>query len=189
MINNFNKTSMVVFNLDDFAVDEESNAMNYLLELKALCPDFKVTLFTILGRWLDLEMLKQIAKFDWIELAAHGFEHFENEEVLHWDKRTWYHILNMYEDTGIFTKIFKAPNWEMSPLGYQVLRDMDWSVAIRQNQLNEVPQGMKYYSFEGNPFAVHGHTWTMKAHKEEGMFRNWCEGTQFEFVSNSLERT
>src|SRR3990167_615254 len=127
MINNFNKTSLVIFDLDDMAADEESNALNYLIELKALCPDFKVTLFTILGRWLDLEMLKQIAKFEWIQLAAHGFEHFENEEVLHWDKRTWYHILNMYEDTGIFKPIFKAPDWQISPLGYQVLRDMDWS--------------------------------------------------------------
>lgn len=176
-----------MLDLDDFSVDEESNALNYLIELKALCPNFKVTLFTILGRWGDLEMLKQIAGFKWIEFAAHGFEHFENEEVLRWSKRDWYHIVNMYEDVGIFRPIFKAPNWEMSPLGYEVLRDVGWSVAIRQSQLDEVPTGMKYYSFEGTPFAVHGHTWTMRAHKEEGMFRNWCEDTRFQFVSENLE--
>jgi len=177
----------VIFDLDDAAVDSESNAMSHLIEMKAMYPNFKVSLFTILGRWLDLEILKQISKFDWIELLAHGYEHFTNDEVMEWNKKKWYDILNMYEDTGIFKPIFKAPNWEMSPLGYQVLKDMDWAIAIRQSQLGEVPQGGKYYSFEGNPLSVHGHTWTLQAHKEEGMFRNWCESTQFEFVSNNLE--
>ena len=90
---NYNQSSLVVFDIDDFSADEESNAMNYLIELKALLPQFKVTLFTILGRWLDLDMLKQIARFDWIELCAHGYEHFENDEVLKWDKKHWYDVI------------------------------------------------------------------------------------------------
>jgi hypothetical protein len=179
--------STVIFDLDDFSIDSDGNAMNHLIEMKAIYPNFKVTLFTILGRWMDLDILKQIAKFDWIELAAHGYEHFTNGEVLEWDKKRWYDVLNMYEEVGVFSPIFKAPNWEMSKLGYEVLKDMGWGVAIRQSQLNEVPEGMKYYSFEGNPFGVHGHTWTIPAHREEGLFYNWCEGTRFEFVSSSLE--
>jgi len=181
--------NMVVFDLDDMAIDAESNAISQLIELRAMFPHFKVTLFTILGRWMDLEVLKQLATFDWIEFAAHGYEHFSNDEVLEWDKKKWYDILNMYEEVGIFKKIFKAPDWEMSRLGYEVLKDMGWAVAIRQNQLFDLPDGMRYYSFEGNPYAVHGHTWTLPAHKEEGMFHNWCEATQFEFVSKVLEKT
>ena len=184
---NFDNYGTIILDLDDFAPDEESNALNYLIEFKTLYPKFKVTLFTIIGRWMDLEILKQISKFDWIELAAHGFEHFENDEVLKWDKGDWYKYLNIYEQSGAFKPIFKAPNWEMSPLGYQVLKEMDWSIAIRQSQINDVPIGLKYYSFEGTPFAIHGHTWTMKAHKEEGMFRNWRENTNFQFVSQNLE--
>jgi len=180
--------STVIFDLDDFAIDSESNAMNTLIDMKAIYPNFKVTLFTILGRWMDLEILKTIAKFDWIELAAHGYDHFMNGEVLDWDKHRWYEVLNTYEDTGIFKKIFKAPNWEMSKLGYNALKDMGWAVAIRQSQFDDVLEGMDYYSFEGNPLSVHGHTWTLSAHKEEGMFNGWYGKTQFEFVSNSLER-
>jgi hypothetical protein len=186
-MNFYQDSTTVVFDADDFAVDEESNALNYFIEMKALYPKFKVTLFTILGRWLDLEILKQVSKFDWIEFAAHGYEHFENDEVLHWDKNTWYEMLNLYEEIGIFTHIFKAPDWQMSRLGYQVLKDMGWAIAIRQFQYDEVLQGMKYYSFETNPFAVHAHTWTMKAHVKEGMFRNWSGETNFKFVSESLE--
>ncbi len=179
---------MVIFDADDFAQSQQENALNWFVAFKHKYPKFKVTLFTILGRW-NIEILKKIKEsFEWIELAAHGWEHLTNDEAFKWNKQRWYHVLNAYEKTGIFTKTFKAPNWEMSSLGYHCLKDMGWSVAIRNHQLNDVPQGMKYYDFEANPFAVHCHTWTMPAHEKEGIFNNWSESTDFQFVSENLEQ-
>lgn len=175
----------VTLDLDDFAQDTESNAMNWLIHLKNKNKDFKVTLFTILGRWRR-EALREIAQFDWIQLAAHGYKHFTNDEAYNWDKKQWYSVLNEYEKVGIFEKGFKAPNWEMSPLGYEVLKDMGWWVAVRKHQISDVPKGMQYYCFETNIFGLHGHTWTMQAHKEEGLL-NWSPSATFDFVSDRLE--
>ena len=176
----------IVFDADDFAPDWESNALSWFIDLKSRCPQFKVTLFTILGRW-KLDVLKMFSSFDWIQLAAHGWTHMKNDEVLEWDKKKWFEVINKYERTGLFVPIFKAPNWEMSPLGYQVLKELGWAVAIRKHQINDVLVGMKYYCFETNYFAVHAHTWTMQAHSKEGMFLNWHDKSRFDFVINNLE--
>jgi hypothetical protein len=175
----------VIFDLDDFAPDKESNALNWFFHLKAQNKNFKVTLFTILGRW-DIELLKDVAHIDWIELAGHGFMHASNDEAFNWTKKEWYDILNKYEKTGFFVKGFKAPNWEMSPLGYQVLKDMGWWVAVRKHQIKDVPEDMGYYCFETNIFGTHGHTWTMEAHKQEGLL-GWSLIAGFDFVSSQVE--
>ena len=178
---------MVILDLDDFAADQESNALDWLVSLKYQFPKFKVTLFTILGRW-NLSLLKKIkSEFDWIELAAHGWLHQTNDEVMGWTQAQWYHTLNKYEKTGLFVPVFKAPNWEMTRLGYHVLQEFGWAVAIRKQHLDNLPKGIKYYCFETNIYSVHGHTWTMPAHKKEGMFTGWSESTNFEFVSKNLE--
>lgn len=175
----------VVLDLDDFAPDRKSNALDWLFSLKSMNKNFKVTLFTILGRW-DINLLKDIAHIDWIELAAHGFMHSSNDESFNWTKKQWFDFLNIYEKTGMFVKGFKAPNWEMSPLGYQVLKDMGWWVAVRKHQIKDVPAGMDYYCFETNIFGLHGHTWTMLAHEKEGLLK-WSLIADFEFTSECLE--
>lgn len=171
---------------DDFARDWESNALNWFIDFKHKYPFLKVTLFTILYRW-NIDVLKQLKKLDFLEFAAHGYTHSINSEVLDWDRKKWYNVLNKYEQTGVFVKVFKAPNWEMTDLGYHILHDMGWAVACRKEQVKKIPIGMKYYCFETNMFAVHGHTWLMKAHMDEGKFNGWHKGTQFGFVSDNLE--
>jgi hypothetical protein len=175
----------VVLDLDDFSPDRESNCLDWLFELKKKHRNFKVTLFTILGRW-NVDLLRDVARMDWIELAAHGYKHINNDEAFEWTKQEWYDMLNRYEQTGIFVKGFKAPNWEMSPLGYQVLKDMGWWVAVRKSQLPEVLPGMRYYCFETNVFGAHGHTWTMAAHKQEGLL-DWSSEADFDFVSSHIQ--
>lgn len=177
--------TFVIFDLDDAAPDQESNAMNWLIDFKSQFPHFKVTLFTILGRW-KLPILKKLSTFHWIQFAAHGYTHFQNSESFDWTEEEWHDALNRYEREEVFQRIFKAPNWEMSKLGYQVLKDRGWSVACRKSQIKDVPNGMKYYCFETNYYAKHGHTWTMKAHVDEGMCQ-WGEKTRFGFVSEHLE--
>jgi hypothetical protein len=177
--------SYCVLDLDDFEPERESNALDILFELKSRMPDFKVTLFTILGRWENRNMLFDIAQFPWIRFAAHGMYHMINDEVLSWEKSDWYNVLNDYESMGIFDKGFKAPNWEMTRLGYQVLKDMGWWVAIRSSQRKDVPDGMQYYSFEETPGAVHGHTWTLKPDLNTERYQ-WYMHTKFDFISNHL---
>ena len=176
----------VVLDLDDLASDSESNAMDILFELKDRYPKFKVTLFTILGRWRNKELLKQIGKIKWVELAAHGYTHMTNAEVADWDKKKWYDVINEYENMGCFVQGFKAPNWEMSPLGYEVLKDCGWWVAVRSHQIPDVPVGAQYYCFETNLFGAHGHTWTLKPDLKDGRFM-FSQSTNFSFVSRNIE--
>lgn len=176
---------MIIFDLDDYYSERKNNAMDWLVEFKELYPDFKVTLFTILGRWKSLKLLSQIKSLDWIDLAAHGYYHEINTEVLGWSKQKWFEVINEYEKQG-FAKVFKAPNWQMSKLGYQVLKELDWAVAIRKHQLHEVPEGAKYYCFETTEGGVHGHTWLMQQHMLEGMFVNWRKETPFGFIRDHL---
>lgn len=180
---------MILFDLDDFA-PEKQNGFDYLIYLKSRYPIFKVTLFTILGKWKSensMNLLRSISKFDWINLAAHGFYHNSNDEVLSWTKEDWFSTINKYEQSGLFVKIFKAPNWEMSRLGYQVLKELDWAVAVRKEQIKDVPKDMKYYCFEDEDYMYHGHTWLLDAHQQEGMFNNWRLDINFDFINNCLK--
>ncbi len=178
---------MILLNLDDFAPSQEENALNYLVEFKDKYPDFKVTLFTIYGKWRR-DMLKglRICFADWLDLAAHGFTHYSNDECEKWSLEQWHRIIDNYENGKCFTKLFKAPNWQMSSLGYEVLKERGWAVAVRESQIKDVPKGMKYYSFEEQG-GVHGHTWLMKSHIESGMFKDWNKDSGFDFISNHLK--
>lgn len=178
---------MIVFNLDDLKPSREENALDWLVDFKDRYPDFKVTLFTILGRWSDIKMLEAIKGFEFIELAAHGYYHSTNDEVQKWTEEQWVDNLYLYERSGLFTKVFKAPNWQMSKLGYQMLKDKGWAVAIREHQIKDVPEGMKYYCHEGHPNRYHGHTWLMQTHLDQGMFVNWNRDSKFSFLSENLE--
>jgi len=175
-----------IVDLDDFAPDAESNALDILVQCKHRYKDFKATLFVILGRWKNRQVLEDIAKFDWIEMAAHGYLHLNNEEVYDWDRKKWYDVINDYEETGYFVKGFKAPNFDMNQLGYHVMQDCGWWVAIRKHQIKDLPKGLKYYSFEKNIFGDHGHTWTLKPDLRDRRFQ-WTPKTTFEFVSEHID--
>jgi hypothetical protein len=174
----------VIISLDDFAVDQERNAFNWLLDFKFQYPDFKVTLFTIL-KDCPFNFLVNIKQFNWIQLAAHGFDHKDIGECLKWDKDKWQSVLDTYESMG-FEKGFKAPQWEMNQLGYEMLKNNGWWVAVRQSQIPDLPTGMKYYCFETTEGGMTGHTWLMATHLKEGKF-DWDNNTKFDFCSQHLE--
>jgi hypothetical protein len=185
-ISNYEKKMKIIVDYDDFFAERKNNSMDWLIELKDRYPNFVVTLFTIWGRWHNKKILYDLNQFDWIEFAAHGYYHYTNDEVVKWNKQRWFEAMNEFEEAKIFQKIFKAPNWMMSELGYQVLKELDWAVAIRKEQIKDIPVGMKYYCFEDAPNKVHGHTWLLNTHQEEGMFSTWDQKTEFDFVSNNL---
>ena len=177
-------SNTVILNLDDFASDYKRNALNWLFDFKSQYPDFKITLFSI-GRFCSIEFLQSIKKLKWIQLAGHGFTHSSNSECLKWDEDKWKTYLNVYEQLG-YKHLFKAPNYQMNKLGYEMLKKNGWWIACRKYQIKDLPKGMKYYCFETTPGGVTGHTWLMEAHKKEGKF-DWDKDTKFDFCSQHLE--
>lgn len=176
---------MIVFDLDDFMTDGENNCMDRLLQMKEKYPKLKVTLFTILGR-SDSGVIKDLQKYKWIEFAAHGYYHYLNDEVLKWDSYEWENIIDIYNENN-FTKLFKAPNWDMNMYGYLMLKNNGWTVAVRKDQIKGLPEGMRYYCFETTPHSVHGHTWLLEDHEKKGWFKDWNKDSEFEFVSNFIQ--
>ncbi len=175
---------MILFDLDDYYTEGENNCLEELNKMKDKYPNLKVTLFTIIGK-CDPSQLILLSDIQWIQLAAHGHDHDKNSEVMDWDSAQWYRVINEYEEFG-FQHIFKAPNWEMSKLGYQVLKDLKWAVAVRKNQIKDVPEGLFYYCFENEYDAVHGHTWLLKDHEKKGWFKSWDKNSKFGFISDWL---
>ena len=174
----------VILNLDDFARDYKRNALNWLFDFESQYEGFRVTLFGIVGL-CDINHILTLNKLKWIQLAGHGFLHKHNDECLSWTEKNWQTYLATYEDLG-FEKGFKAPNWEMNQLGYEMLKKNGWWVACRKHQIADLPEGIKYYCFETIPGGVTGHTWLMEAHKKEGKF-DWNKDTKFDFCSQHLE--
>lgn len=174
----------VILNLDDFAKDYKRNALNWLFDFKSQYPDFKVTLFAIL-ELCEFNFLMSILNLNWIQLVGHGLNHSNNKECLKWNKDKWQTVLNVYQSFG-FEKGFKAPNYEMNLLGYEMLKKNGWWVACRKHQIKDLPEGMKYYCFETTEGGATGHTWLMETHLKEGKF-NWDKDTKFDFCSQHLE--
>lgn len=176
----------IILDLDDTSYDQKRNALNWLFEFKSMRPDFKVTLFAIY-HYCPKGFLDEIRKIDWIQLVPHGFKHDQNDEVYFWDRKYWNYVLDCYEERGCFQKGFKAPNWQMTTLGYDILKERGYWVAVRKMHLKELPKGIKYYCFEDDKDRrIHGHTWLMANHKLEGKF-NWEENDTFEFVSQNID--
>jgi hypothetical protein len=118
---------LIVVDADDFF--EECNHLDLLFRMRAKIPEFKITLFTILGlctpAFLDL-----LAPLDWIQLACHTRFHnpvpgmvqkdFE-EEIKEWDS-----LSLLYPN---MVKGFKAPGWQMTTWAYEVLKERNFWVA------------------------------------------------------------
>ena len=118
---------LIVVDADDFF--EECNGLDLLFRMKAKIPEFKITLFTILGlcspNFLDL-----LRPLDWIQLAFHTRTHkpipemtkdeFENE-IKEWDS-----LSLLYSN---MVKGFKAPGWQMTTWAYEILKERNFWVA------------------------------------------------------------
>jgi hypothetical protein len=163
----------VVMDLDDLAQNPGNNCINFLMDLKIKYPKFKVTLFAI-PYYQDKDnsqffhMIKN-AFGDWIDLAIHGWNHATPTECQHWtydeakDK-----IIRAYA-MGCFSKVFKAPGWQISRDTYKVLDELGFIVAdhtvsayTEPGVLNSErrPASLKAYTVE-HPWIIHGHTWNL----------------------------
>ena len=123
---------IVYLDFDDF--NEYSNRLDWLWMLTHEFPNFKVNLFAIptLCSNKFLEYIQTNLK--WVNLCVHGYEHKNNEEVSRG-------ILGAYcPDVG-FSKVYRAPYWQLSDLMYKRLKDFDYKIMLHPDDTRE---GIKY---------------------------------------------
>lgn len=146
------KEIKVALELDDFSPRNSNLAL--IEEIKEHYPDFKISLFTV--PWeirfggsnhgtpiTDEEYLPWVNAIkeneDWIEIALHGLTHLERSqrnpaefECISYDQ-AWKAITvgeKMFMNRGIkLAKIFKAPQWLLSPEGKKAAEDCGFLVV------------------------------------------------------------
>jgi len=115
-----------------------------------------------------IDWMAALKDMEWLEICPHGFFHDKTEMMTTYDKakavilsteksftkfkvrrqrkifgKKWIY----YEPNIKFSKIFKAPGWQMSKEAYEALRDMGYTVAIDRNQPDPNIKGLKTYKF------------------------------------------
>jgi len=135
-----------------------------LLRLKEIYPNFKVTCFTMvfpeayllpenrkllkpdkMRKWAEI-----INKYDWIEIALHGFYHDKIEANSSYGRCEL--MLKACEKQldlmGLkYKKIFKAPFWQYSYDALNCLKDKGYIIALDRNHPRTVPEGAITYFY------------------------------------------
>jgi predicted deacetylase len=188
-----------------------------LLRLKEHYPNFKMTCFTIPmpkefftlenQKHFKVKKYKEWAKFvnecGFIEVSLHGFSHTENEMNSSYQKAEM--LLkaaeNLFKNVGLnYKKIFVAPYWQYSYDALQALKDNGWTVELDRNNLPNVPEGTKVFTYNWSfeeqmpPLETvigHGHTMSHGVKNDMGTcFQNILkqipEDTEFKFLSEIL---
>lgn len=155
-----------VFDSDDFGCNHAISEMtqshdcrDVLVELKAINPDFKATLFAIPGEMTaELSAWAQMNK-DWIELAVHGFFHQSNYECSELIYEDMAFFMDEFKDIlKYFVKGFKAPGWQIGDDVRRWIKDNDYWLADHvDNGQKRLEFPMKTYVVGEN--SVHTHTW------------------------------
>lgn len=209
-MNTWDLRSFVIVEADDWQDRYDRNGMNFLFYWKTKCPNFKITLFTIPDR-TSPELIKLISKHaDWIELGVHGWNHESNFECWGWDEVKTNAYLDRVEKAGAYTKIFKAPGWQITdklsgytadpetPVAkepavvYRVLTERGYTIVDRHYNKPARPLDSKIICVDCNPQIIHMHTWDMETGDKVGRngFRQveeehgvpWDNNTQFRFM-------
>lgn len=205
----------MIFEWDDFGVDHQISDMcqshdcrDQLNRLKELNPAFKATLFAIPSE-MTLELFRWAAlNNDWIELAVHGFDHSSNYECEKWSYDQMSAAMSVVANFGAFTKIFRAPGWQISDDCIKWLQEKGWILADQGYNDDRRPAFMDAYinyngSFKISPKvgdpkdveAYHGHTWNVGALGGEpnGIYEDFVkvsrlvkEQRQFKFISEAF---
>lgn len=196
----------VIFELDDFG--PVNHHLDLLEKLHEHYPQFKCTMFTV--PW-DIRygvgfknsapitlpkfrpFVEAINKCDWIEIALHGLTHAPSEFAeLSFDATVKRLVVGMklFENVKVknFTKIFKAPYWELSTEGKKAAESMGFKVVedgyYNWNLAEDKPKGNAV-----EPYIMHGHIQDVCDNGlEESMHRimKLPPDTEFMFLSEHL---
>lgn len=215
-MNTWQLHKLAIVEADDFQDKYDRNGLNFLFYWKAKYPKFRITLFTIPGK-TSKELISLVRKFDWIELAVHGFDHDSNFECYGWDYDKTQTLMERVDRIaepilGAYTKMFKAPGWTITPTVYpaapedliakdptavyRALQDMDFIVVDRHYNKDKRTEG-KYICVDCQPDLVHMHTWNMMTPdpNERNGFEQvemrgvpWDNETEFYTMSEAWEK-
>ena len=141
-----------IIDADDFM--EESNGLHILFRIKARNPEFKITLFTIVGK-CSKEFIELIKKIDWIDMVPHGWEHGTSRECENWSYEKSKLYLKEVNRLGL-TKGFKAPGWQISDGMYKALLEEGYWVADQAYNNRRRPPKLKSYILDSNN-KIHCH--------------------------------
>lgn len=156
-------SNYLVVDFDDFGIDhvisdqcQSRDCRKELLELKAVNPAFKVTLFTI-PYYTTLGIIEwALENQSWVELGVHGWAHTSNYECEDWSMLKCEETMAVCSILG-FKKLFKAPGWQISDGCYQALDRNGWAVADQAYNDDRRPKDLPVYKVGDN--SIHGHTW------------------------------
>ncbi len=149
--------------------NEFNNAMPWMLRLKELRPDFKATLFSVPG--LGSETFWR-SHPDWIELCPHGETHPDAYECASWSRFRMDAYLDEREAEGWWTRLFKAPGWQINIDIYEALVDRGWMVADQHLEDRRRPEGLRTYFYEDGLDRWHGHVQNVCGN---GLAETWAE--------------
>lgn len=141
----------VVLDADDFS--PKTHVVQDLELLKSHIPNFKITLFSnSADKGVSDERYKvwteAVSKYDWIEIAQHGYEHAEKEFVKSKRDMKKLHkkIQKKNKKIGMKpVKVFRAPFWQMSKEAYEFMTKKDYVVCTDRNQPRPNIPGMVQY--------------------------------------------
>ena len=152
---------MIYLDLDDFY--ESNTALDTLTRLKQEIPQFKVTLFTILGR-CSYSFIQQVKAIEWIDMVPHGFMHETSRECEHWTYAQAKKTISWFSQFGI-TRGFKAPGWQISDGTYSALLDLNYWVADQSYNNIRRPKDLPAYLLD-IAGKIHGHIGHLGGHNE-----------------------
>jgi len=143
---------MYIIDVDDF--HEDNQGMKYLKAFKNKFSNFKVNLFTIIGK-CSPEFIKEIKDIDWIDMIPHGWMHDTSRECEDWSYEVSKAYLDRIGEFGL-TKGFKAPGWQISDGMYKALLEKGYWVADQDYNNFRRPKDLKCYLLD-NPNKLHFH--------------------------------
>lgn len=141
---------MRTFDFDDF--HEHNHNLDLLVQLRAVNPLFRCTVFAVPGQGSDA-FWSSVPR--WIELAVHGWLHPDPHECAGW---TYERMVELMEQPVVrrhFVNGFKAPGWQISDDCYRALEDRGWWVADQHLEDGRRPAGLRTYLYEDGGW--HGH--------------------------------
>ena len=162
-------TNYLVPDMDDVSLDNAANGLNWVLYLRGKYPKFKCTLFVIPGR-SSIEWIKELAKYWWLEIVMHGWNHDEKEEITQ-------KILDQFPSW--FIKVYKGPNWKVNKRELKLLKKNNVILAVKER----IDYPIKQWSLTDKK-AIHGHAWIESDWKKlEAMI---TPETEFKFISEAV---
>lgn len=145
-------SSEYIIDADDFS--EDNQGWEFITKIKKAIPNFKITLFTIVGR-CSLDFIKEIKEYDWIDMVPHGWMHDNPLECLRWNYKKSYNYLNDIDNFSL-THGFKAPGWQISDGMYKALLKKNYWVADQIYNNERRPKDLRTYLLD-TPNKLHFH--------------------------------